>query len=142
MIGKLEKSRRCVWICVVAGLGFIYLNTVRQLYSLEPRREQARSENRRFKTFLADKRRQEMIRLFEGHGRALRVSLRHEAAPQAEKGHALLRDVFELGPVSHRSRREFSGLVKVPFRLCEQRAGREDASRPKGRWVLGYVGQE
>jgi Tfp pilus assembly protein PilN len=50
------------WICVVAGLGFIYLNTVRQLYSLEPRLEQARSENRRFKTFLADKRRQEMIR--------------------------------------------------------------------------------
>ncbi|MEA2714212.1 MAG: hypothetical protein QOK27_2173 [Gemmatimonadales bacterium] len=50
------------WICVVAGLGFIYLNTVRQLFSLEPRLEQARSENRRFKTFLADKRRQEMIR--------------------------------------------------------------------------------
>ena len=50
------------WICVVAGLGFIYLNTVRQLYSLEPRLEQARSENRRFKTFLADKRRQENIR--------------------------------------------------------------------------------
>jgi type IV pilus assembly protein PilN len=50
------------WICVVGGLGFIYLNTVRQLYSLEPRLEQARSENRRFKTFLADKRRQEMIR--------------------------------------------------------------------------------
>jgi Tfp pilus assembly protein PilN len=50
------------WICVVGGLGFIYLNTVRQLFSLEPRLEQARSENRRFKTFLADKRRQEMIR--------------------------------------------------------------------------------
>jgi Tfp pilus assembly protein PilN len=50
------------WICVLAGLGFIYLNTVRQLYTLEPRLEQARSENRRFKTFLADKRRQEKIR--------------------------------------------------------------------------------
>jgi Tfp pilus assembly protein PilN len=35
---------------------------VRQLYVLEPRLEQARSENRRFKTFLADKRRQEKIR--------------------------------------------------------------------------------
>ena len=50
------------WICVAAGLGVIYLNTVRQLYTLEPRLEQARSENRRFKTFLADKRRQEKIR--------------------------------------------------------------------------------
>jgi Tfp pilus assembly protein PilN len=50
------------WICVLAWLGFIYLNTTRQLYTLEPRLEQARSENRRFKTFLADKRRQEMIR--------------------------------------------------------------------------------
>jgi Tfp pilus assembly protein PilN len=50
------------WICVLAWLGFVYLNTVRQLYTLEPRLEQARSENRRFKTFLADKRRQEKIR--------------------------------------------------------------------------------
>jgi Tfp pilus assembly protein PilN len=50
------------WICVLAWLGFVYLNTTRQLYSLEPRLEQARSENRRFKTFLADKRRQEKIR--------------------------------------------------------------------------------
>jgi Tfp pilus assembly protein PilN len=50
------------WICVLAWLGFVYLNTARQLYSLEPRLEQARSENRRFKTFLADKRRQEKIR--------------------------------------------------------------------------------
>jgi len=50
------------WICVVAWLGFVYLNSARQLYTLEPRLEQARSENRRFKTFLADKRRQEMIR--------------------------------------------------------------------------------
>jgi Tfp pilus assembly protein PilN len=50
------------WICVLAWLGFVYLNTTRQRYSLEPRLEQARSENRRFKTFLADKRRQEKIR--------------------------------------------------------------------------------
>jgi Tfp pilus assembly protein PilN len=50
------------WVCVIGGLGFIYLNNVRQLYGLEPRLEQARSENRRFKTFLADKRRQEQIR--------------------------------------------------------------------------------
>ena len=50
------------WICVLGWLGFLYLNSARQLYTLEPRLEQARSENRRFKTFLADKRRQEMIR--------------------------------------------------------------------------------
>lgn len=50
------------WVIVVAFLGFVYLNSVRQLYSLEPRLEQARSENRRFKSFLADKRRQERIR--------------------------------------------------------------------------------
>jgi Tfp pilus assembly protein PilN len=50
------------WVVVVAGLGLIYLNNLRQLYTLEPRLEQARSENRRFKAFLADKRRQEKIR--------------------------------------------------------------------------------
>jgi Tfp pilus assembly protein PilN len=50
------------WVAVLGILGFIYLNNVRQLYSLEPRLEQARSENKRFKTFLADKRRQEQIR--------------------------------------------------------------------------------
>ena len=50
------------WVCVLGFLGFVYLNNVRQLYSLEPRLEQARTENRRFKTFLADKRRQENIR--------------------------------------------------------------------------------
>src|SRR5918999_5937214 len=50
------------WIVVVAGLGLIYLNNLRQLYVLEPRLEQARSEHKRFKAFLADKRRQEKIR--------------------------------------------------------------------------------
>ena len=50
------------WVLVLGFLGFVYLNNVRQLYSLEPRLEQARSENKRFKTFLADKRRQEQIR--------------------------------------------------------------------------------
>jgi Tfp pilus assembly protein PilN len=50
------------WVVVIAGLGLIYLNNLRQLYVLEPRLEQARSENRRFKAFLADKRRQEKIR--------------------------------------------------------------------------------
>jgi len=50
------------WVCVLGFLAFVYLNNVRQLYTLEPRLEQARSENQRFKTFLADKRRQEKIR--------------------------------------------------------------------------------
>jgi Tfp pilus assembly protein PilN len=50
------------WVVVIAALGLIYLNQVRQLYTLEPRLEQARSEHRRFKAFLADKRRQEKIR--------------------------------------------------------------------------------
>jgi Tfp pilus assembly protein PilN len=50
------------WVFVAAALGLIYLNQVRQLYVLEPRLEQARSEHRRFKAFLADKRRQEKIR--------------------------------------------------------------------------------
>jgi Tfp pilus assembly protein PilN len=50
------------WVVVVAGLGLVYLNNIRQLYVLEPRLEQARSENHRFKAFLADKRRQEKIR--------------------------------------------------------------------------------
>ncbi|HEY8195482.1 MAG TPA: PilN domain-containing protein, partial [Gemmatimonadales bacterium] len=50
------------WVCVLGFLGFVYLNNVRQLYTLEPRLEQARSENRRFKAFIADKRRQENIR--------------------------------------------------------------------------------
>jgi Tfp pilus assembly protein PilN len=50
------------WVVVIALLSLIYLNNLRQLYVLEPRLEQARSENRRFKAFLADKRRQEKIR--------------------------------------------------------------------------------
>jgi Tfp pilus assembly protein PilN len=50
------------WVCVLGFLGFVYLNNVRQLYTLEPRLEQARSEHRRFKAFIADKRRQEKIR--------------------------------------------------------------------------------
>jgi Tfp pilus assembly protein PilN len=50
------------WVFVLAALGLMYLNNLRQLYVLEPRLEQARSENRRFKAFLADKRRQEKIR--------------------------------------------------------------------------------
>jgi Tfp pilus assembly protein PilN len=58
----LLMSALGAWVVVVAALGLIYLNNLRQLYTLEPRLEQARSENRRFKAFLNDKRRQEKIR--------------------------------------------------------------------------------
>jgi Tfp pilus assembly protein PilN len=58
----LMMSAVGAWIFVVAALSLIYLNQVRQFYVLEPRLEQARSEHRRFKAFLADKRRQEKIR--------------------------------------------------------------------------------
>src|SRR4026209_835377 len=50
------------WVCVLAFLGFVYLNNLRQLYSLEPRHEPARREHKRFKAFIADERRQEKIR--------------------------------------------------------------------------------
>jgi Tfp pilus assembly protein PilN len=50
------------WVLVGGGLGLIYLNNARQLYTLEPRLEQARSEHRRFQAFITDKRRQEKIR--------------------------------------------------------------------------------
>jgi Tfp pilus assembly protein PilN len=50
------------WVAVLGVCGFLYLNNVRQLITLRPRLEQARAENKRFKTFLADKRRQEQIR--------------------------------------------------------------------------------
>jgi Tfp pilus assembly protein PilN len=50
------------WVLVLGFVGLVYVNNMRQLYTLAPRLEQARTENRRFKTFLADKRRQEQIR--------------------------------------------------------------------------------
>lgn len=50
------------WVLVLGFLGFVYLNNVRQLYTLGPRLEQARSEHKRFKAFISDKRRQEKIR--------------------------------------------------------------------------------
>src|SRR5215203_6412215 len=58
----LLMGAMAAWVSVLGFLGFVYLNNVRQLYTLEPRLEQARAENQRFKTFLADKRRQEKIR--------------------------------------------------------------------------------
>ena len=50
------------WVGVVGWLGFVYLGTAQKLSALEPRLEQSRAENKRFKTFLAEKRHQETIR--------------------------------------------------------------------------------
>jgi len=50
------------WVGVLGFLGFVYFGTIRQLGALEPKLEQARAENQRFKVFLAEKRRQELIR--------------------------------------------------------------------------------
>lgn len=50
------------WVVVVGWLGFLYVGTTRELSALEPQLEQSRSENKRFKTFLAEKRHQETIR--------------------------------------------------------------------------------
>ena len=50
------------WIIVLGGLGWVWTQNTRQLHSLEPRLEQVRGEHRRFTTFIAQKRRQELIR--------------------------------------------------------------------------------
>jgi Tfp pilus assembly protein PilN len=50
------------WVGVVGWLGFVYVGTAQKLSALEPRLEQSRAENKRFKTFLAEKRHQETIR--------------------------------------------------------------------------------
>lgn len=50
------------WIGVLLWVGFVWIGSARELSALEPRLEQARAENRRFKTFLNEKRKQEQIR--------------------------------------------------------------------------------
>jgi Tfp pilus assembly protein PilN len=50
------------WVGVIGFFGFVMVNTSRQLSQLEPRLEQTRAENKRFKAFLTEKRHQEMIR--------------------------------------------------------------------------------
>ena len=50
------------WIAVLGYLGWSYVSTSRQLSTLQPQLEQARSEHRRFETFIHQKRRQEAIR--------------------------------------------------------------------------------
>jgi type IV pilus assembly protein PilN len=50
------------WVASLGWLGFVVMNTGRQLATLEPQLEQTRAENRRFKAFLTEKRHQEAIR--------------------------------------------------------------------------------
>jgi Tfp pilus assembly protein PilN len=50
------------WVIVAGFLGASWFLTQRDLGALEPRIEQARAEHTRFKTFLAQKRKQELIR--------------------------------------------------------------------------------
>jgi Tfp pilus assembly protein PilN len=50
------------WVGALGWLGYVVMNTGRQLATLEPQLEQTRAEHRRFKAFLTEKRHQEMIR--------------------------------------------------------------------------------
>jgi Tfp pilus assembly protein PilN len=50
------------WVGALGWLGYVVINTGRQLATLEPQLEQTRAEHRRFKAFLTEKRHQEMIR--------------------------------------------------------------------------------
>jgi type IV pilus assembly protein PilN len=50
------------WVGVLAWLGFVFVGTARELSALTPQLEQSRSENKRFKAFLAEKRHQETVR--------------------------------------------------------------------------------
>jgi Tfp pilus assembly protein PilN len=50
------------WVCVLGWLGYVTVGTTRDLNALEPQLEATRSEHKRFKAFLAEKRHQETIR--------------------------------------------------------------------------------
>jgi Tfp pilus assembly protein PilN len=50
------------WVGVAGWLGFVFIGTARDLSALTPQLEQSRAENKRFKAFLVEKRRQEMVR--------------------------------------------------------------------------------
>jgi Tfp pilus assembly protein PilN len=50
------------WIAVIGGMGVLYASNAKSLADGEQRLEQARAEHKRFKTFIAQKRKQELIR--------------------------------------------------------------------------------
>jgi Tfp pilus assembly protein PilN len=50
------------WLAVLGWLGYVFVSTATELNALEPQLEATRSEHKRFKAFLAEKRHQETIR--------------------------------------------------------------------------------
>jgi type IV pilus assembly protein PilN len=50
------------WVAVLGWLGYVFVSTTAELNALEPRLEATRSEHKRFKAFLTEKRHQETIR--------------------------------------------------------------------------------
>jgi len=50
------------WVAVLGWLGYVVMSTTAELNALEPQLEATRSEHKRFKAFLTEKRHQEMIR--------------------------------------------------------------------------------
>jgi Tfp pilus assembly protein PilN len=50
------------WVAVLGWLSFVFVGTTRELSALTPQLEQSRAENKRFKAFLTEKRRQETVR--------------------------------------------------------------------------------
>ena len=50
------------WIGVIAFLGWSYLGTASEIGFLEPRLEELRGEHQRYREFLAQKRKEEMVR--------------------------------------------------------------------------------
>jgi Tfp pilus assembly protein PilN len=50
------------WVVVLGWLGYVFVSTATELSALEPQLEATRSEHKRFKAFLAEKRHQETIR--------------------------------------------------------------------------------
>lgn len=51
-----------VLVAVVGGLGWLYVSTGSELAAVEPKLEATRAEHRRFQSFLADKKKQQVLR--------------------------------------------------------------------------------
>jgi Fimbrial assembly protein (PilN) len=66
IVGRVKDpmllAAAAAWIAVVGGLGVLWTANARSLAAGEERLEQARGEHKRFKIFIAQKRKQELIR--------------------------------------------------------------------------------
>ncbi len=66
VVGRVKDpmllAAAAAWIAVVGGLGVMWTANARNLAAGEERLEQARAEHKRFKIFIAQKRKQELIR--------------------------------------------------------------------------------